>query len=74
MTNLLLAQYKLTKVVTIYPRFIIKNDLDRDVRFRELGSKDETLLAPGQRHSLGFLRAGIEPQLVLAFPGSPTKW
>ncbi|SCV68005.1 BQ2448_126 [Microbotryum intermedium] len=68
------GDYKLTKVVTLYPRFIVKNSLDHDIRVRELGSTSEKVLAPGDRHPLGFMRAGRKPQLVLSQPGSPAVW
>ncbi|KAK4052926.1 Vacuolar protein sorting-associated protein 13 [Microbotryomycetes sp. JL221] len=69
-----LGDYKLTKVITLYPRFIVKNNLGQDIRVREVGSTDEKLLANGDRHFLQFMRTGIEPQLVLAYPGSPSQW
>ncbi|ORY90221.1 hypothetical protein BCR35DRAFT_261800 [Leucosporidium creatinivorum] len=69
-----LGDYKLTKVITLCPRFIVKNNLSHDIRFRELGSTKEVTLHAGDRHSLEFIRAGQEPQLVLSYPGSPTVW
>lgn len=68
------SQYKLTKVITIYPRFIVSNHLDHDIRLRELGSKEEVTLAAGEKHALEFLRAGRQPQLVLSYVGSPPSW
>ena len=67
-------QYKLTKVVTIYPRFILKNDLEQAIRVREMGSKETMTVPPGERYSLGFLRAGGEPRIVLSYPSGPTEW
>ncbi|KDE03795.1 hypothetical protein MVLG_05736 [Microbotryum lychnidis-dioicae p1A1 Lamole] len=69
-----LGDYKLTKVVTLYPRFIVKSSLDHNIRVRELGSMNEKVLAPGDRHPLGFMRAGNKPQLVLSQSGSPAVW
>ena len=66
-------QYKLTKVITIYPRFIVKNDLGEAIRFRELGSKESVIVPSGERYSLEFLRAGHEPRLVLSYP-TGTTW
>ncbi|GAA5925213.1 hypothetical protein JCM10213_008734 [Rhodosporidiobolus nylandii] len=64
-----LGDYKLCKVITLCPRFIVKNNFGDQLRVRELGSRNEVNLASGERHQLGFLRAGQAPQLVLAFPG-----
>ncbi|GAA5859573.1 hypothetical protein JCM8547_006147 [Rhodosporidiobolus lusitaniae] len=64
-----LGDYKLTKVITLCPRFIVKNNFDGELRVRELGSTNEVGLASQARHQVDFLRAGQAPQLVLAFPG-----
>ncbi|GAA5969299.1 hypothetical protein JCM11641_007543 [Rhodosporidiobolus odoratus] len=64
-----LGDYKLCKVITVCPRFIIKNNFDDQLRVRELGGQNETAVASGERHQVGFLRGGQAPQLVLAFPG-----
>ncbi|GAA5898641.1 hypothetical protein JCM6882_000886 [Rhodosporidiobolus microsporus] len=64
-----LGDYKLTKVITLCPRFIIKNNFGEEMRVRELGSENEVALASQRRHQVGFLRSGQAPQLVLAFPG-----
>ncbi len=70
-----LGDYKLTKVVTLYPRFIISNDTSGVIRFREAGSTKEHAVAAGDRHRLGYIKAGDNPQLVLALPGaSSTEW
>ncbi|BGP36549.1 Vacuolar protein sorting-associated protein 13 [Rhodotorula kratochvilovae] len=67
-----LGDYKLTKVVTLCPRFIIKNNFTTELRIREFGSTDEVVLRAGERHQVGFLRSGQAPQLVLSLPGSRT--
>ncbi|GAA6031882.1 hypothetical protein JCM8097_003317 [Rhodosporidiobolus ruineniae] len=64
-----LGDYKLSKVITLSPRFIVKNNFSEEIRVRELGSDKEVALATQHRHQVGFLRAGQAPQLVLAFPG-----
>ena len=61
-------------MITLYPRFIVKNNLGDDIRIRETGSTNELTLHNGDRHFLRFMRAGHEPQLVLAYTGSPTQW
>ncbi|KAM0749832.1 hypothetical protein T439DRAFT_348604 [Meredithblackwellia eburnea MCA 4105] len=69
-----LGDYKLTKVVTIYPRFVVINNTGQDIRIRENGSTEPFLLARDDRHFLGFLRVKQEPQLSLSFPGAPGGW
>ncbi|GAA6006460.1 hypothetical protein JCM10207_004941 [Rhodosporidiobolus poonsookiae] len=64
-----LGDYKLTKVITLCPRFIVKNNFSGELRIRELGSTNEVALESGRRHQVGFLRAAQAPQLVLSFPG-----
>ena len=41
------GKYKLTKVVTVSPRFLVKNRLSEDIQIREPGSSDATSLKPG---------------------------
>lgn len=59
-------------MVTLCPRFIIKNNFETDLRLREFGSTDEVVVKPGERHQVGFLRSGQAPQLVLGLAGSRT--
>ncbi|GAB7347666.1 hypothetical protein MBLNU459_g4530t1 [Dothideomycetes sp. NU459] len=68
------GKYKLTKVVTIAPRFVVKNRLTEDVMFREPGSPDVTTLKPGDLHPLRFLRQTAGQQLCLCFPGVNNNW
>ncbi|GAA5952650.1 hypothetical protein JCM21900_006060 [Sporobolomyces salmonicolor] len=65
-----LGDYKLTKVITLCPRFIIKNSFSDALQIREFGSTNDVVVPSGLRHQVGFLRAGQAPQLVLSFPGS----
>ncbi|KWU46731.1 hypothetical protein RHOSPDRAFT_14825 [Rhodotorula sp. JG-1b] len=65
-----LGDYKLTKVITLCPRFLVKNNFGEELRVRELGSANDVRVPPGQRHHVGFLRAGQKPQLVLSLADS----
>lgn len=67
-------QYKITKVVTVYPRFIVKNSLECDIRVREVGAKDDFVLPKGERQALGYIRARREPRLSLAFTEPSSTW
>ncbi|KAL0951191.1 hypothetical protein HGRIS_007919 [Hohenbuehelia grisea] len=64
-----LGKYKLTKVVTITPRFLIKNDLGEPIAFRERSVGDMVTVRPGQRHPLHTLRGAQEKLLTFKFGG-----
>ena len=68
------GKYALTKVVTITPRFILKNNLSEDLNFREFGSSNVTLLPAGERVPLRYLRQGQQKLLSLRLPGITSRW
>ena len=68
------GKYKLTKVVTITPRFVVKNKLSEDIQIREPGSSETTSLKPGQLYPTRFLKQTSAQQLCLCFPGVKNSW
>ncbi|KAJ5606070.1 hypothetical protein N7510_008851 [Penicillium lagena] len=68
------GKYKLTKVVTIAPRFILKNKLSEDLQVREPGSSNVVQIKSGELIPLHFLRQVAEKQLCLCFPGVNNQW
>ncbi|KAL4999721.1 hypothetical protein BDV10DRAFT_164199 [Aspergillus recurvatus] len=68
------GKYKLTKIVTIAPRFVLKNKLDEDILVREPGSSNVTDIKAGDLVPLHFLRQTGEKQLCLCFPGVNNQW
>ncbi|PKY02798.1 vacuolar protein sorting-associated protein 13 [Aspergillus campestris IBT 28561] len=68
------GKYKLTKVVTIAPRFVLKNKLNEDVLVREPGSSNVLTIKNGELIPLHFLRQVPEKQLCLCFPGVNNQW
>lgn len=68
------GKYKMTKVVTIAPRFILKNKLNEDLLVREPGSSDVLYFSSGALLPLHFLRQTLEKQLCLCFPGVNNQW
>ncbi|KAF2103644.1 vacuolar protein sorting-associated protein 13 [Rhizodiscina lignyota] len=70
------GKYNLTKVVTIAPRFILKNRLKEDIQIREegAGSSDIMTLKPGDLLPLRWLRQNAGQQLCLCFPGVNNQW
>jgi vacuolar protein sorting-associated protein 13A/C len=71
-----LGKYKLTKVITLAPRFLIKNNLAEAISFREHGvaPKDRSVIEPGQRSPLQIMRMGQEKLLTVAFSGLNAQW
>ena len=68
------GKYKLTKVVTLAPRFILKSKIDEEINVREPGSSGVMTLTPGKLLPLHFLRQTPEKQLCLCFPGLNNQW
>jgi vacuolar protein sorting-associated protein 13A/C len=64
----------MTKVVTIAPRYIVKNKLGEDINLREPGSPDIITLKNGDLLPLRFLRQSAGHQLCLCYPGVNNKW
>ena len=68
------GKYKLTKVVTIAPRFVLKNKINEEVNIREPGSSQVLTLKQGDLLPLHFMRQSPEKQLCLCFPGVNNQW
>ncbi|OJJ40573.1 hypothetical protein ASPWEDRAFT_220427 [Aspergillus wentii DTO 134E9] len=68
------GKYKMTKVVTISPRFVLKNKLSEDLLVREPGSSNVLNISSGELAPLHFLRQVAEKQLCLCFPGVNNQW
>ncbi|KAI9821462.1 MAG: hypothetical protein M1832_003308 [Thelocarpon impressellum] len=68
------GKYKMTKVVTLAPRFILKSKLSEELNVREPGSSDVMTLTSGQLLPLHFLRQAPEKQICLCFPGLNNQW
>lgn len=68
------GKYKMTKVVTLAPRFVLKNQMDEDINVREPGSSDLMTLKPKALQPLHFLQKIVTKQLCLCFPGLNNQW
>lgn len=68
------GKYKMTKVVTLAPRYIIKNRLGEDINIREPSSSSLMSLKTGQLQPLHFLQKSQVKQLCLCFPGVNNQW
>jgi vacuolar protein sorting-associated protein 13A/C len=71
---LIIEQYNLTKVVTIAPRYVVKNKIGEELHLREPGSSDILSLKDGQLLPLRFLRQSASHQLCLCYPGVNNTW
>ena len=61
-------------MVTIAPRFILKNKIGEDLNIREPGSSDVMTVKNGDLLPLRFLRQSVGQQLSLCFPGMNNQW
>lgn len=68
------GKYKITKVVTLAPRFILKNQTNEEINLREPGSADLINLKPNSLQPLHFLQKSAVKQLSLCFPGVENRW
>lgn len=68
------GKYNLSKVVTIAPRFIIKNKIKEDLNIREPGSPEWLTVKNGDLLPLRWLRQGGTPQMSLCYPGVNNQW
>ena len=68
------GKYQLTKVVTIAPRFVLKNKIRDTIDVREPGSSNVMTLRHGELLPLHFLRQTQSKQLCLCWPGVNNQW
>ncbi len=71
-----LGKYKLTKVITLAPRFIVKNNFSQSLAIREHGvaPRGRAAMEPGERRPLNFLRVGVDKLMTVALPGLNAQW
>ncbi|KAI1811883.1 vacuolar protein sorting-associated protein 13 [Poronia punctata] len=68
------GKYKLTKVVTIAPRFVVKNKVGEVINVREPRSSNIMSLEPGALQPLYWLQRSQVKQMVLCYPGMDNQW
>lgn len=68
------GKYKMTKLVTLAPRFIIENRTGEDLQAREPSSSSFVTLRSGGLQPLQFLQRGGTKQLSLCYPGVDNPW
>ncbi|CVK92053.1 related to vacuolar protein sorting-associated protein VPS13 [Fusarium mangiferae] len=68
------GKYKLTKVVTIAPRFVLHNKMDSEILVRESSSSGYLTLSDGALQPLHFMQKSKVKQLCLCYPGVNNQW
>jgi vacuolar protein sorting-associated protein 13A/C len=68
------SKYSLTKVVTLTPRFMLKNRMSEEIDVREPGSSTVMKLKADELVPVHFVRQTAESQLCLCFPGVNNRW
>ena len=68
------GKYKMTKVVTLAPRFVLENKLGEEIHVRESSSSGYTTLQPRSRQPLQYLQKSAVKQLCLCHPGVNNTW
>ncbi|KAK2629859.1 hypothetical protein QTJ16_000679 [Diplocarpon rosae] len=68
------GKYKMTKVVTLAPRFVIKNQMTEEINVRTPGSSELMTIKPKELQPLHFLQKNVPKQLSLCFPGVNNQW
>ena len=68
------GKYKLSKVVTLAPRFVVSNHTGQDLELREPDSSAVRPLKDGELFPLHFLRMTHEKRLSLRLAGGDNEW
>ncbi|KAI1823936.1 vacuolar protein sorting-associated protein 13 [Xylaria intraflava] len=68
------GKYKLIKVVTLAPRFVVKNKIGELVNVREPGSSNIMTLETGALQPLYWLQRSQTKQISLGYPGMDNQW
>ncbi|KAI1388182.1 vacuolar protein sorting-associated protein 13 [Hypoxylon trugodes] len=68
------GKYKLTKVVTLAPRFVVKNKIGEELVVRESTSSKTMTLKAGALQPLHWLQKSATKQIALRFPGVDDQW
>ncbi|KAI1324409.1 vacuolar protein sorting-associated protein 13 [Xylariaceae sp. FL0255] len=68
------GKYKLTKVVTLAPRFVVKNKIGEQINVREPRSSNIMTLESGALQPLHWLQRSQAKQIALCYPGMDNQW
>ncbi|KAL7310459.1 Vacuolar protein sorting-associated protein 13 [Mucor circinelloides] len=68
------GKFKLTKTITITPRFVLSNQTDENIRYRVPETKNDYILEAHQRIPLYNIRVQNEKQLTIKLEGYSNAW
>jgi vacuolar protein sorting-associated protein 13A/C len=68
------GKYKMTKIVTLAPRFVVQNRLGEEINLREPSSSHIMTLQERALHPLHFMQKSPVKQLCICYPGVNTQW
>ncbi|CRK45237.1 hypothetical protein BN1723_019669, partial [Verticillium longisporum] len=68
------GKYKMTKVVTLAPRFVLANKLDEEINVRESSASGFMTLKPGALQPIHFMQKTAVKQLSLCHAGMNNDW
>lgn len=68
------GKYKMTRVVTLSPRFVLENKLGEEIYVRESSSPGFLTLGQGALRPLHFMQKGSVKQLSLCYAGVDSHW
>ena len=70
------GKYKLTKVITLTPRFLVRNHLSFPITYREHGviPRERCVLDPEERGALRSIRSEQDKLITIAHAGLNAKW
>ncbi|KAI7902142.1 uncharacterized protein BX663DRAFT_436105 [Cokeromyces recurvatus] len=68
------GKFKLTKTITITPRFVLSNQMDENIRYRVPETKSDYILEAKQRIPLYNMRVQNEKQLTIKLEGYSNAW
>lgn len=68
------GKFKLTKTITITPRFVLSNQINENIRYRVPETKNDYILEAKQRIPLYNIRVQNEKQLTIKLEGYSNSW
>lgn len=68
------GKYAVTKVITLAPRYIVRNSTSAIIRYREYGGTEPVDLMPGSSSPVLWTRRDPDKLLLIAYPGLDAIW
>lgn len=68
------GKYNLTKVISIVPRYVVRNTLKESITIAESGSSKQFEIEPGQVFPVYLLRRTEEKTMIMKFSSQGLKW